>query len=267
VESNKWRVIASEIAPKFGIRIYPKSCQKPLETGIPVTNLPKPRFCPIKQWGPQKTLLGKGFNVIQDGRSAFWFKTNCAPENSQIYLGGKAIATVKRLPVITAALDSTELVQQAGRYRVELVDNITGESRLVGYFTVIDPAQPVRSKPGHQKAAIAPTPETTAEARFCAIKKWGPKKLIAGKPFNTQPDGSSAFWIVTDCAPENAVAYLDGKPLKTLGGPPQLAAIIAPGEEIQKPGRHRLTLTDPATGQRIEVGVIRVLKQSTFISL
>ncbi len=102
------------------------------------------------------------------------------------------------------------------------------------------------------------TGEIASKSVFCAIRKWGPKKLTAGKPFNTQPDGSSAFWIVTDCAPENAVAYLDGKPLKTLGGPPQLAAIIAPGEEIQKPGRHRLTLTDPATGQHIEVGVIKV---------
>jgi hypothetical protein len=260
VESNKWRVIASEIAPKFGIRIYPKSCQKPLETGIPVTNLPKPRFCRIKKWGPQKTLLGKGFNVTQSGHSAFWFKTDCAPDYPEVHVDGKAIATTKHLPTIAAALDASELVQQAGRHHVELVDSATGESRLVGYFTVIDPAQPIQPQQGQStENRIA---ENTPGSRFCAIKKWGPKRLIAGKPFNTQPDGSSAFWIVTDCAPENAVAYLDGKPLKTLGGPPQLAAVIAPGEEIQKPGRHRLTLKGPATGQRIEVGVVKVKPSS-----
>lgn len=93
---------------------------------------------------------------------------------------------------------------------------------------------------------------------FCPITRWGPKKLKTGQPFNTQPDGSSAFWVVTACAPPDAQVYLDGKPLKTLGQPPQLAALLPAGEEISQPGRYVLELRDPVSGARQIIGQVKV---------
>ena len=118
--------------------------------------------------------------------------------------------------------------------------------------------------PPGKRASLTKTPADPSsktakpQSSFCPIKKWGPKKLTAGTPFNPQPDGSSAFWIVTDCAPPGAVAYLGSRPLKTVGGPPQLAALVAPGTEPDQPGTLTFSLKDPNSGTKQEIGTVRV---------
>ena len=251
-DPSGFRILASNSSLSFSYRIYPESCHKTIETDIKV-NQPSPaRFCPIKKWGPQQTFLGQPFNVIKDGRSAFWLETECAPDYPEIHLDGQPIQTQKRLPIITAALEATKVINKPGRHKLELVDGASGESRFIGNFLVINPAH-LPEKPKKKKKNRQNT-----TARFCPIKKWGPKKLTAGMPFNQQPDGSSAFWLVTDCAPPGAVAYLGGRPLKTVGGPPQLAALVAPGTEPTRPGTFTFSLKDPSSGKKLEIGTVRV---------
>ncbi len=93
-------------------------------------------FCPITAWGPRKTQVGQPFNLQPDGRSAWWLKTECAPDETRWLVDGRPIDTVMRLPVITAATEANELIDQPGQHRLELLDPVTGARIHVGDFTV-----------------------------------------------------------------------------------------------------------------------------------
>ncbi len=100
----------------------------------------------------------------------------------------------------------------------------------------------------------APKPVGSNQPVFCPITRWGPKKTRVGQPFNQQPDGRSAWWLKTDCAPRNARWLLDSKPLDTVVRLPVITAALHADELLKKPGRHKLELLDPETGLTQSIG-------------
>jgi hypothetical protein len=60
--------------------------------------------CKIETWGPDKGVAGEAFNRQPSGASAFWVRTNCAAEGSQLLLDGAAIKTAVRKDLLTATV-------------------------------------------------------------------------------------------------------------------------------------------------------------------
>jgi hypothetical protein len=58
-------------------------------------------------------------------------------------------------------------------------------------------------------AAAAPQPKLT-------IKDWGPRETKAGKGFNMQPNGASAFWFNTENATSTTVVVVNENVLPTV---------------------------------------------------
>ncbi|MGV6851812.1 MAG: LTA synthase family protein [bacterium] len=93
-------------------------------------------FCEIKGWGPKTAIFGEGFNVIKDGRSAFWLETDCAPEQVQFEFNEQQLETVRRLPIITAAMIPDHFISEAGTYKISLYDPVSGQRIDIGDFVV-----------------------------------------------------------------------------------------------------------------------------------
>lgn len=122
----------------FAKQFYPASCPDGIQQHEFVAPKPpeKTAFCKIIRWGPQTTYTGKRFNEQSNARSAFWFKTKCAPEYLVVRFSGKILDTVKRLPTITASFNADSYLQQSGQYDIELMDQETGEVVKVGLFQI-----------------------------------------------------------------------------------------------------------------------------------
>lgn len=58
--------------------------------------------CKIDTWGPDKGRVGEAFNRQPSGASAFWVRTKCAAEGSQLLLDGEALKTTLRKDLLTA---------------------------------------------------------------------------------------------------------------------------------------------------------------------
>ncbi len=271
VTHSDLEILLTDTGNRFGYRIFPKICDKPVEKNVTIKNTPKVELCPITRWGPKQTQLGHGFNVLADGRSAFWFKTTCASKEIALYVNGAAVKTVVRPPdKITAGLPGEQIINQPGEHVLELVNLYTGEPLWQDVFRVVDPAhspattntQKIKPTPPEEKRQLLQKKKGTTPSGkdFCAVKKWGPKKITAGKPFNIQDNGDSAFWVFTDCAPDNAVISLGGKPLTTLGGPPQFAALMPASEIPEQAGRYILALEDPKHRRKLIIGHVTVKK-------
>ncbi|GEM_PF-1954691 len=268
---NDLDILLTDTRNRFGYRIFPEICGKPVERNVTIKSTPEVELCPITRWGPQKTQLGQGFNVQADSRSAFWFKTTCTSREVTLYLDGVAVKTVVRPPdLITAALPGEQVINKPGEHILELVNLYTGEPLWQDVFHVVDPAhspattntQKIKPTPPEEKRQLLQKKKgaTPSGKDFCAVKKWGPKKITAGKPFNIQGNGDSAFWVFTDCAPDNAVISLDGKPLKTVGGPPQFTALMPASEIPAQAGRYTLALEDPQHRRKLIIGHVTVKK-------
>ncbi|VAW42712.1 hypothetical protein MNBD_GAMMA01-897 [hydrothermal vent metagenome] len=101
-------------------------------------NIPeRVRFCDIQDWGPQQTVLGKKFLKQEDGNSAFWLQTDCAPDGSVIRIDGHNLNTHINLPIITAAVDDAVLITKPKVYTLELFHQASKQSIAIGEFNVI----------------------------------------------------------------------------------------------------------------------------------
>lgn len=80
------------------------------------------------------------------------------------------------------------------------------------------------------------------------ILDWGPRNVVAGVPFNVQPDGSSAIWVSTAHAPTDTVISLRGVPLKSSANRAgTLVTATVPPELVRHPGTLDLVLTSEST--------------------
>lgn len=100
--------------------------------------------------------------------------------------------------------------------------------------------------------------DSAAAGSFCPIRGWGPKQVFAGERFNAQPDGSSAFWLRTDCAPADVMLEFDGQLMEVNRSLPVLTTGFNADRYLLEPGEWPVGLYDPATRQRFPVGTLKV---------
>lgn len=96
-------------------------------------------FCPVQRWGPTRTGAGQAFNEQPDGRSALWIRIDCAPRSTVVRLGDVVMKTTVRADLITASLPSDHaIISQPGKLDLELHDEASGETVLIGQFDVVE---------------------------------------------------------------------------------------------------------------------------------
>ena len=111
----------------------------------------------------------------------------------------------------------------------------------------------------HLNAAAEGATRLDPDSTFCPVLQWGPLEVFAGERFNPQPDGSSAFWLKTDCAPPRAMLRFDGHLLETMRDVSVLTAQLDADPYLRQEGEWPLELYDPDTRQHLPIGTLRVL--------
>ncbi len=106
-----------------------------------------------------------------------------------------------------------------------------------------------------------------ADSPFCPVLQWGPAEVFAGERFNPQPDGSSAFWLKSDCAPRRAMLRFDGRLIETVRRLPTLTAALNADAYLMQEGEWPLELYDPDTRQHLPLGMLRVLPARSPVEL
>lgn len=88
---------------------------------------------------------------------------------------------------------------------------------------------------------------------------WGPHSVTSTMPFNEQPCGNSALWMVTNHAPTDTVAFLGGVPLVTTTHPDgRLVTALVPAELTAQPGELELHLQSSQFGERTASVKLRI---------
>lgn len=82
------------------------------------------------------------------------------------------------------------------------------------------------------------------------VLSWGPRDIVAGAPFNVQPDGRSALWVETRNAWWDTIIELGGVPLETAVSSrgEWVTALVPPGL-TSRPCRLELVLRSRETGE------------------
>ncbi len=104
---------------------------------------PATGFCPVDSWGPQEVFAGERFNLQPDGSSAFWMRTDCAPEHVMLEFDGQLIETSERLPILTAALNADRHLMQEGTWPVGLYDPQVRRHYPIGTLKVLPARAPI----------------------------------------------------------------------------------------------------------------------------
>ncbi|MEZ5545772.1 MAG: sulfatase-like hydrolase/transferase [Lysobacteraceae bacterium] len=117
---------------------------------------------------------------------------------------------------------------------------------------------------------LAATPESLRlppDSPFCPILQWGPQEVFAGERFNPQPDGSSAFWLKTECVPQRAMLGFDGHLIETVRQLPIITVAVNADAILRQAGEWPLELYDPNTRQLLPIGTLRVKPPRAPITL
>lgn len=207
-------------------------------------------FVNVERWGPDETIEGEIFNEVGDGRGAFWVRVaEPVPASTRMVLGETTLATHFEPGVMTASLEPTHtqsIISSPGMHQLVMVDIATNRAQVLGHLTV-------RRKP---PAAILADGRTSSV--FCEVERWGPDHAPLGQAFNEQPDGSAAFWVRIGCAPETAVLELDSRPLPTTVRSGLVTARVPFYADLSTDD-HSLAIYDQESGERLQIGLFRVL--------
>lgn len=92
----------------------------------------------VVQWGPEKTRVGKPFNVQPNGNSGMWFKMSAVPPPGEYAgtIGGKPMGTVVANGDVVAGTVLPSYLATPGSYPVVLMITTTGQKFEVGNFVV-----------------------------------------------------------------------------------------------------------------------------------
>ena len=92
------------------------------------------------------------------------------------------------------------------------------------------------------------------------IVAYGPEKVLVGKEFNRQPNGSNALWIkARNAAPTTVVVLAKTKLNTTVLNNGTFVTALVPPELTKAPGDFVLYLLDSATGKKSREAVFSVL--------
>jgi len=208
----------------------------------------KGRIADLGGWGPAGTHVGRVPNPTPLGHAALWFHADNAPRWAEIAIAGERLRTRLRNGLLVATLQSPlldQLIAKPGRHPITLHDDMANTWQPVGEFRV---------DPEPQRYSHA---DGRASAVFCPIRGWGPRRVQAGEPKNTRPDGSMGVWIETDCAPNNTRLRIGERSFDTYVGYRRVTAKVPP-ELVAAPGELAVALLAPETGESIPVGTLRV---------
>ncbi|MEP6389974.1 MAG: LTA synthase family protein [Halioglobus sp.] len=114
---------------------------------------------------------------------------------------------------------------------------------------------------GGFQLTVTDNPAQEMRSKFCDIEAWGPVSTKERQPFNLQPNGNSAFWIKTECAPENVSIMFDDNPIKTTRNLPIITGGFKAESYLSRPGKYDVKLYDPASGKTKEVGQLHIQAQ------
>ncbi len=206
-------------------------------------------IAPVEHWGPQSTEVNQPFNTQSDGHCGMWFRIRGAPTWAVIVIDGQEMPTTVLDDVVTSGLFGelqVRMLANPGSYPIELVDKIRRVRQPIGDFVVTPRPQRWQREDGSESAV------------FCPVHEWGPNLTVAGEPPNPQPDGSSGLWFKLECAPPEAVVELNGTPLPS-AVQPDLITTRVDAALYSQPGGHRLSLYDPVSGERMQIGLLRIL--------
>lgn len=112
-------------------------------------------------------------------------------------------------------------------------------------------------------SSYEPNPDLDT-VKFCDIDTWGPQQMVLGESFNEQPNGDSAFWFKTSCAPTEVQVYFNGVPLKTVERLPTITARIDTDVLIQHPGKYAVEFVHPETESTFSIGEFNVLPNEAY---
>ena len=130
---------------EYRVQIYDKTQQIFQQVGV--FRVTKPRAaaaldedfdiasCKIHAWGPDHTELGYNFNKQPSGHSAFWVKTNCAYQGSELVLGNQVLETTIHDGLLTAMVTNAEELSRGG-HKLMLRFGGSGKAVEVGTFKV-----------------------------------------------------------------------------------------------------------------------------------
>jgi hypothetical protein len=79
------------------------------------------------------------------------------------------------------------------------------------------------------------------------IKQFGPTETVAGQGFNTQPNGDSAMWIMTDNLSPGVILVFGDKDLPTVAGDANVVTAAIPQKLLAQPRIIQVWLRDPIT--------------------
>lgn len=247
VDINGWKLSETEcelaaLAASLQGKVKPTMSM----AGKPVVK----KFLDVEKWGPRKTARGEGFNVQSDGHSGIWVRVENAPASTVLVFAGVSQQTQIYSTHLTSGLRGEfmhKIIDAPGSYEVALLDKARNIIQLVGEFVVMD-------GPAKQKVM------SSAMAAGCGIQRWGPTQSDAGVAFNKQPNGSSAFWIRTDCTIAGSQLILDGTGLHTTIRDGLVTASVPEGHKLAA-GKYPLKLRLGKDGKMVKVGTFRVRRQ------
>lgn len=199
----------------------------------------------VDAWGPHATCVGQSFNAQSDGHSSLWITLQeTAPAGVVVGIGSRVVRTTRSGALLTTRIDGRlfdEVTGRAAALPVWLFDPHAGRRQQVGMFHV------------HEGDEAAMTEDGQASSAFRRVAAWGPQESPVGEGFNIQPDGSSAFWIQSRCAPPQTEIFLGTQQLRATVSMDLLTANL-----VDQAGRRGdvlpLVLRDPLSGERVLVG-------------
>lgn len=210
---------------------------------------------PVEDWGPKKLIEGQPFFVQPDGSNAVWIKLAGGVQGEPVLSVGDDRANLLLAGnMASASFKNPRFLAKPGHYPVTWgCGNST--DRKLGTFVVMP-----RS---NAKPVALPAPSTKpAAASTCRVKvlDWGPREFVAGRPFNQQADGSSAYWVKVSSDSQDFSLTLQGAPIQTVRSDDTLSFTHSPG--IEKVGNRLDVLNfQMSCGKRTEASFqIRVTR-------
>lgn len=201
----------------------------------------------VENWGPKSTIQGETFNEQPDGHSGLWFKASGASISVDVVFANVNQTTAVYSDLITSGIRGKfmhEVINTPGDYSVALYDKSTRMMQPLGTFQVVEPGLPAHNM-------------DVADLDKCIVEEWGPNHADAGKAFNPQPGGVSAFWVKTNCALDGSTLILDGVNLETAVSKNVLTALVPRGHRMA-PGNYELGIKLGFSERILKAGLFRV---------
>lgn len=168
------------LVPEVGLAPQPRT----------LADMPEAEFGTVERWGPQHGKAGEPFNKQPNGNSSIWLKFIGLErgEGYTLFFGDVKMRTTVHFSnnLLTADLSAEETVQSTlheGKRPIYIVNLTKRQKQFIGEYQVEGDTKLPASTPSQQGS------------QFVTVVGWGPSKGKVGKPFNVQPNGSSAIWL------------------------------------------------------------------------